>query len=69
MLRLPARYRADTAAYSSYLRGLTLRFQFRFGASRDTFATLVDRKPLYVPGLYGLAHAYIFMTSTTSPSG
>ena len=59
-LRLPARYRADTAAYSSYLRGLTLRFQFRFAASRDTLAALVDRKPLYVPGLYGLAHAWIF---------
>ena len=60
VLRLPARYRADTAAYSSYLRGLTLRFQFRFPASRDTLASLVDREPLYVPGLYGLAHAYIF---------
>jgi len=59
-LRLPARYRADTAAYRSYLRGLTLRFQFRFVASRDTLAALVDREPLYVPGLYGLAHAHIF---------
>jgi hypothetical protein len=60
VLRLPARYRADTSAYRSYLRGLTLRFQFRFVASRDTLASLVDREPLYVPGLYGLAHAYIF---------
>ena len=60
VVRLPARYRADTSAYSSYLRGLTLRFEFRFIASRDTFESLVDRKPLYVPGLYGLAHAYIF---------
>jgi DNA-binding SARP family transcriptional activator len=60
VVRLPARYRADTSAYSSYLRGLTLRFEFRFVASRDTFESLVDRKPLYVPGLYGLAHAYIF---------
>ena len=59
-LRLPARYRADTAAYSSYLRGLTLRFQFQFTASRDTLAALADRKPLYVPALYGLAHAWIF---------
>ena len=59
-LRLPARHRADTSAYRSYLRGLTLRFQFRFVASRDTLAALVDREPLYVPGLYGLAHAYIF---------
>jgi DNA-binding SARP family transcriptional activator len=61
VLRLPARYRADTSAYSSYLRGLTLRFQFRFVASRDTLAALVDRAPLYVPGLYGLAHAWIFV--------
>jgi DNA-binding SARP family transcriptional activator len=61
VLRLPARYRTDTAAYSSYLRGLTLRFQFRFAESRDTLAGLVDREPLYVPGLYGLAHAWIFL--------
>lgn len=62
VLRLPARYRVDTSAYSSYLRGLTLRFQFKFPASRDTFAALVDREPLYVPALYGLAQAYIFTT-------
>ena len=62
VLQLPARYRADTSAYRSYLRGLTLRFQFRFPESRDTFASLVDREPLYVPGLYGLAHAYLFTT-------
>lgn len=61
VLRLPARYRADTSAYSSYLRGLTLRFQFDFTASRDTLAALVDRDPLYVPGLYGLAHAWVFL--------
>ena len=61
VLRLPARYRADTSAYSSYLRGLTLRFQFRFAASRDTLASLVDREPLYVPGIYGLAHAWLFL--------
>ena len=60
-LRLPARYRADTAAYSSYIRGLTLRFQFRFSASRDTLEALVNRNPLYVPGLYGLAHTWIFL--------
>jgi DNA-binding SARP family transcriptional activator len=60
VLRLPARYRADSAAYRSYLRGLALRFDFRFMASRDTLAALVNREPLYVPGLYGLAHAYIF---------
>jgi len=62
VLRLPARYRTDTAAYSSYLRGLTLRFEFHFIASRDTLAELVNRKPLYVPGLYGLAHSWIFAT-------
>lgn len=60
VLHLPARYRADTAAYRSYLRGLTLRFEFRFLDSRDTLAALVEREPLYVPGLYGLAHAWIF---------
>lgn len=62
VLRLPARYRSDTSAYSSYMRALTLRFQYRFPESRDSFAALVDRKPLYVPGIYGLAHAYIFTT-------
>lgn len=61
VLRLPARYRADTSAYSSYLRGLTLRFEFRFAESRDTLRALVDRDPLYVPGLYGLAHAWILL--------
>ena len=61
VLRLPARYRADTSAYSSYLRGLSLRFRFRFAESRDTLSALVDREPLYVPGLYGLAHAWIYL--------
>ena len=60
VLHLPARYRTDTAAYRSYLRGIALRFEFRFMASRDTLAALVEREPLYVPGLYGLAHAWIF---------
>ena len=59
-LPLSGRYRADTSAYSSYLRGLTLRYQARFVESRDTFASLVGRRPLYAPGLYGLAHAHIF---------
>jgi adenylate cyclase len=70
VLRLREPYRADTEAYSSYLRGLTLRFEFRFTASRDTFAALVDRAPLYVPGLYGLAQAYIFtaLNDLTDPS-
>lgn len=70
VLRLPARYRADSAAYRSYLRGLQLRFEFRFAASRDTLSALVEREPLYVPGLYGLAHAWIFtsLNGLTDPS-
>jgi len=70
VLRLPARYRADTTAYGSYLRGLTLRFEFRFLASRDTFRALVDRAPLFVPGLTGLAHALIFtaLNDLTDPN-
>jgi serine/threonine-protein kinase len=68
--RLPARYHADTAAYSSYLRGLTLRFQNRLIESRDTLATLVDRQPLYVPGLHGLANAWILtaLAELTDPN-
>jgi DNA-binding SARP family transcriptional activator len=61
-LRLPARYRADTAAYASYLRGLALRFTGAQLASRDTFAALVRRDPLYAPALSGLAHAYALAT-------
>ena len=57
-LPLPARYRADTSAYGSYLRGLSLRFQANYSASLDTFAALVDRAPQYPPGLSGLAHSY-----------
>ena len=57
-LQLPARYRADTAANGSYLRGLSLRFQGQHGAALDTFAALVDRAPQYAPGLAGLAHSY-----------
>jgi DNA-binding SARP family transcriptional activator len=66
VLRLPARYRADTSAYHSYLRGLTLGFKFNFLASKDTFASLVDREPWYVPGLYGLAHAYALAATNDS---
>jgi serine/threonine-protein kinase len=68
--RLPARYHADTAGYSSYLRGLTLRFQNRLVESRDTLATLVDREPLYVPGLHGLANAWILtaLAELTDPN-
>jgi len=61
-LRLPARYRRDTAAYASYLRGLALRFSGTQVESRDTFEALVRRNPLYAPGLAGLAHAYALTT-------
>lgn len=61
VFRLPARYRADTSLFSSYLRGLGLRFEFRFAASRDTLSALVERAPLYVPGLHGLAHAWALL--------
>ena len=62
VLRLPAKYRRDTAAYASYLRGLSLRLKGSLTASRDTFEALVDREPLYAPGLSGLAHAYAMST-------
>ncbi len=57
-LELPARYRADTGAYGSYLRGLSLRFQGQHSAALDTFAALVGRSPQYAPGLAGLASSY-----------
>ncbi|MEP6689304.1 MAG: BTAD domain-containing putative transcriptional regulator, partial [Gemmatimonadales bacterium] len=57
-LELPARYRADTGAYGSYLRGLSLRFQGHHDEALDTFAALVGRAPQYPPGLAGLAHSY-----------
>jgi DNA-binding SARP family transcriptional activator/Flp pilus assembly protein TadD len=60
-LRLPLRYRQDTSAYGSYLRGMTLRFNGGIEASRDTFAALVDREPLYAPGYSALAHAYLLL--------
>jgi DNA-binding SARP family transcriptional activator/tetratricopeptide (TPR) repeat protein len=61
-LRLPPKYRQDTSAYSSYLRGLTLRFTGSQAASRDTFAALLERDPLYAPALSGIAHAYTLVT-------
>ncbi len=61
-LRLPLKYRQDTSAYSSYLRGLTLRFTGSQAASRDTFAALLERDPLYAPALSGIAHAYTLVT-------
>jgi DNA-binding SARP family transcriptional activator len=57
-LPLPARYRRDTSAYGSYLRGLSLRFKGDHVVARDTFAALVGRAPQYPPGLAGLAHSY-----------
>ena len=61
-LRLPARYRRDTSAYASYLRGLALRLTGPQIESRDTFEALVNRHPLYAPGLSGLAQAYVLAT-------
>jgi DNA-binding SARP family transcriptional activator len=61
VLRLPEKYRRDTSAYASYLRGLALRFTDS-DASRDTFVALVKREPLYAPGLSGLAHSYALNT-------
>ena len=58
-LRLAQKYRQDTASYGAYLRGLTLRLTGEHTASRDTFAALVARNPLYAPGYAGLAHAYL----------
>ena len=57
-LQLPPRYRVDTSAYGSYLRGVSLRFQGKHAAALDTFAALVGRAPNYPPGLAGLAHSY-----------
>jgi hypothetical protein len=67
-LRLPLRYRQDTSAYGSYLRGMTLRFNGGIEASRDTFAALVDREPLYAPGYAGLAHAYLLLEFSGWPT-
>jgi DNA-binding SARP family transcriptional activator/Flp pilus assembly protein TadD len=64
---LPPRYRADTSAYGSYLRGVALRFGDETEASRDTFAALVQRHPTYAPGLAGLAHAYILSSYEKLP--
>ena len=69
-LQLPPRYRADTGAYGSYLRGLSLRFQGHYSEALDTFAALVARAPQYPPGLAGLAHSYGFavLAGLTPPS-
>jgi DNA-binding SARP family transcriptional activator/tetratricopeptide (TPR) repeat protein len=71
-LRLPAKYRQDTSAYNSYLRGISLRFQGAHLAARDTFTALVDRAPQYAPGFAGLAHSYAFFVvdgRTPPPDG
>ena len=69
-LQLPARYRVDTSAYGSYLRGLSLRFQGHHSEALDTFAALVGRAPQYPPGLAGLAHSYALaiIAGLTPPS-
>jgi DNA-binding SARP family transcriptional activator/Tfp pilus assembly protein PilF len=69
-LQLPARYRADTSAYGSYLRGVSLRFQGNHAGALDTFAALVGRAPQYPPGLSGLAHSYALavISGITPPS-
>jgi tetratricopeptide (TPR) repeat protein len=69
-LQLPPRYRADTSAYGSYLRGMSLRFHGKHSEALDTFAALVARAPSYPPGLAGLAHSYGLATvaGLTPPS-
>jgi DNA-binding SARP family transcriptional activator len=60
-LRLPLRFRRDTVAYRSYLRGLALLFRGDHVEARDSFASLTEREPLYAPAFAGLAHAYDLM--------
>ena len=69
-LPLPARYRADTAAYGSYLRGVSLRFHGHHTEALDTFAALVARAPQYAPGYSGLALSYglAIVAGQTPPS-
>jgi DNA-binding SARP family transcriptional activator len=69
-LPLPARYRADTAAYGSYLRGVSLRFHGYHTEALDTFAALVARAPQYAPGYSGLALSYglAIVAGQTPPS-
>ena len=70
VLELPPRYRVDTSAYGSYLRGISLRFRGKHAEALDTFAALVARAPSYPPGLAGLAHSYglAVMAGLTPPS-
>jgi len=69
-LPLPARYREDTAAYGSYLRGTSLRLHGHHTEALDTFAALVARAPQYAPGLSGLALSYglAIVAGQTPPS-
>jgi len=69
-LPLPPRYRADTAAYGSYLRGVSLRFHGHHTEALDTFAALVARAPQYAPGYSGLALSYglAIVAGQTPPS-
>jgi DNA-binding SARP family transcriptional activator len=60
-LRLPLRFRRDTVAYRSYLRGLALLFRGGHVEARDSFASLTEREPLYAPAFAGLAHAHDLM--------
>ena len=60
-LPLPLRFRRDTVAYRSYLRGLALLFRNAHAEARDSFASLTEREPLYAPAFAGLAHAYALM--------
>jgi DNA-binding SARP family transcriptional activator len=60
-LRLPLRFRRDTVAYRSYLRGLALLFRGDHVEARDSFASLTEREPVYAPAFAGLAHAYALM--------
>jgi len=60
-LRLPLRFRHDTVAYRSYLRGLALFFRGDHVGARDSFAALTEREPVYAPAFAGLAHAYDLM--------
>ena len=60
-LRLPLRFRSDTVAYRSYLRGLALLFRGDHVEARDSFASLTEREPVYAPAFAGLAHAYALM--------
>lgn len=66
-LLLPQRYRANKPAYESFLRAMALRFENRLIESRDSFAALSLREPLYAPAFSGLAHAHILSAYMNTP--